>query len=206
VVMPEQKAQGRCEHCGASAPEGELRWCGHCLQRRYCSAECQRADWTEHKTRCSGRTADGRGHGGGPPQLASEEVQKLLQNRKVPRQQQPGQQPAQDDDDFPIIPFILSFLLVMFVLVWFFLFYNNGAVPFVESEGRGDRVPPIQGKLGVGLEDIFSGKTVQIDIQREVKCQEDHSHDFEVCSKCQGSGQTIQTVQMGGFRGRMQVS
>ncbi|TFK78615.1 hypothetical protein K466DRAFT_68043 [Polyporus arcularius HHB13444] len=42
----------RCHHCGSSADtEGEnfrLRRCGGCRTSRYCSKDCQKADWVKH--------------------------------------------------------------------------------------------------------------------------------------------------------------
>ncbi|KAI0688304.1 hypothetical protein C8T65DRAFT_589623 [Cerioporus squamosus] len=46
----------RCYHCGRSSQtEGEnfrLRRCGGCMTSRYCSKDCQKADWNKHKIHC----------------------------------------------------------------------------------------------------------------------------------------------------------
>ncbi|XP_067932265.1 ubiquitin carboxyl-terminal hydrolase 19-like [Watersipora subatra] len=44
----------KCAHC--KKPKGEvksLRKCSHCQTIEYCSRECQKADWPEHKKACS---------------------------------------------------------------------------------------------------------------------------------------------------------
>ena len=38
-----------CHHCGAPS----TKRCGRCRLRRYCSTECQQADWPDHKPHCS---------------------------------------------------------------------------------------------------------------------------------------------------------
>ena len=40
-----------CSNCGKSDRDGktQLRWCTKCNSVRYCSQECQRADWTKEK-------------------------------------------------------------------------------------------------------------------------------------------------------------
>ena len=42
---------GTCSNCGKSDRDGktQLRWCTKCNSVRYCSKECQRADWTKEK-------------------------------------------------------------------------------------------------------------------------------------------------------------
>ena len=42
---------GTCSNCGKSDRDGKtlLRWCTKCNSVRYCSKECQRADWTKEK-------------------------------------------------------------------------------------------------------------------------------------------------------------
>ena len=43
----------RCfNHCGRNSSIGELKKCSRCACAWYCSVECQKADWKEHKTRC----------------------------------------------------------------------------------------------------------------------------------------------------------
>jgi len=41
---------GRCKSCGTQQPK--LLVCSRCEGVRYCSAECQRRDWKEHKPSC----------------------------------------------------------------------------------------------------------------------------------------------------------
>ena len=40
------------EHCFKCWQESDTQVCGRCKRFRYCSAECQKADWTEHKKLC----------------------------------------------------------------------------------------------------------------------------------------------------------
>ena len=42
---------GTCSNCGKSDRDDktQLRWCTKCNSVRYCSQECQRADWTKEK-------------------------------------------------------------------------------------------------------------------------------------------------------------
>jgi hypothetical protein len=49
--------EGGCSSCGAEKARdggGALRVCGRCHKAKYCSRECQRADWKAHKPRCTG--------------------------------------------------------------------------------------------------------------------------------------------------------
>ena len=48
--IPDPDVVGACRHCGK---EGAQRRCGRCHTAPYCSAECQRADWPDHKSMCS---------------------------------------------------------------------------------------------------------------------------------------------------------
>ena len=41
-----------CSNCGISSQETQLRKCGRCRNERYCSRDCQKAKWPEHKKRC----------------------------------------------------------------------------------------------------------------------------------------------------------
>lgn len=43
----------RCSSCKISRKETILRLCGGCKIARYCSPECQKADWKVHKTLCT---------------------------------------------------------------------------------------------------------------------------------------------------------
>ena len=40
-----------CARCGKPGATGMLR-CSKCKSVRYCSRECQRSDWKQHKLRC----------------------------------------------------------------------------------------------------------------------------------------------------------
>merc|ERR1712039_62538 len=41
-----------CYYCACSAQEACLTLCGGCKQVRYCSRDCQRNDWPQHKMWC----------------------------------------------------------------------------------------------------------------------------------------------------------
>ena len=46
----------RCHQCSARKTRAgaklKLKWCSACMCARYCSEECQAADWREHKSAC----------------------------------------------------------------------------------------------------------------------------------------------------------
>jgi hypothetical protein len=42
----------RCDNCGA-APSKELKTCSGCHKARYCSVECQKIAWRQHKIHCN---------------------------------------------------------------------------------------------------------------------------------------------------------
>ncbi|RDB17073.1 hypothetical protein Hypma_001716 [Hypsizygus marmoreus] len=51
--LAQQKDERRCTRCGVIASEAEgLKVCGKCKFSRYCSRECQVADWSDHKKTC----------------------------------------------------------------------------------------------------------------------------------------------------------
>jgi MYND finger len=41
-----------CFHCRKAPTQGELKKCSRCKKVEYCSTECQKADWPEHKKTC----------------------------------------------------------------------------------------------------------------------------------------------------------
>ena len=43
---------GRCFHCREQFPRSQLHVCTGCNFREYCSRECQRTDWSDHKEGC----------------------------------------------------------------------------------------------------------------------------------------------------------
>ncbi|EFX85304.1 hypothetical protein DAPPUDRAFT_314032 [Daphnia pulex] len=43
-------AEGRCANCKKTSPN--LKLCSRCLSISYCCKECQRSDWSNHKTVC----------------------------------------------------------------------------------------------------------------------------------------------------------
>ena len=53
-------ARRRCDVCGLQAAKTErpFQFCNGCRGRRYCSRECQKADWASHKQSCAGYNAD----------------------------------------------------------------------------------------------------------------------------------------------------
>ena len=42
----------RCSHCNKLLIEISTKYCGRCLNRIYCSKECQNDDWKNHKNHC----------------------------------------------------------------------------------------------------------------------------------------------------------
>ncbi len=56
--------------CKVCASRFELKRCGRCKQRRYCSSTCQRADWPEHRLYCPGVSAAERDTPTAPAQSA----------------------------------------------------------------------------------------------------------------------------------------
>jgi len=44
----------KCANCGATEA---TKLCGRCKRQRYCSVECQKSDWKEHKLRCQPPTS-----------------------------------------------------------------------------------------------------------------------------------------------------
>ena len=48
-----------CVTCGVTRVQSKLRRCGACQMARYCSADCAKADWQEHRMMC-GVLVDGR--------------------------------------------------------------------------------------------------------------------------------------------------
>ena len=64
--------RGMCWHCGKVPTDMEphLRRCGGCNLAKYCSPDCQRADWTQHKGVCT--RASTQGGGAEPNQLQKE--------------------------------------------------------------------------------------------------------------------------------------
>jgi len=41
-----------CAYCHSLKPKMKIKRCGSCQLTRYCSVDCQRADWARHKTMC----------------------------------------------------------------------------------------------------------------------------------------------------------
>jgi hypothetical protein len=54
-IVPDALTVPHCSHCNKSQAEGKgdaFKKCGGCKQVYYCSAECQKNDWKEHKSAC----------------------------------------------------------------------------------------------------------------------------------------------------------
>ncbi|KAG6909321.1 hypothetical protein DXG01_001120 [Tephrocybe rancida] len=49
--LAQAREERRCHRCGVVGADG-LKICGKCKFSRYCSRECQTADWPEHKKSC----------------------------------------------------------------------------------------------------------------------------------------------------------
>jgi hypothetical protein len=43
---------GKCYNCGKNFPKETLLQCMKCKQVRYCNAECQKEDWSNHREFC----------------------------------------------------------------------------------------------------------------------------------------------------------
>lgn len=57
----EHKASESCVQCGTTAeatPNKKLMVCGGCKASRYCSPQCQKSHWKQHKAKCSQLKAD----------------------------------------------------------------------------------------------------------------------------------------------------
>ena len=52
-----------CENCKKSPPEVSLKSCAKCSTTKYCSRECQKADWKVHKKLCSKQNSGSTGTG-----------------------------------------------------------------------------------------------------------------------------------------------
>jgi len=39
--------------CNKKVAESDLKFCGRCGKQKYCSKDCQRADWKNHKVCCT---------------------------------------------------------------------------------------------------------------------------------------------------------
>lgn len=48
-----QGAMNDSESCRTCAASGNLKACSRCKAAKYCSTECQKADWKEHKKNCA---------------------------------------------------------------------------------------------------------------------------------------------------------
>jgi ankyrin repeat protein len=62
-VLQRNKDRISCRRCGASRSTGMLR-CSKCRLVRYCSRQCQRADWKQHKSGCIEYARQYTGHDG----------------------------------------------------------------------------------------------------------------------------------------------
>ena len=51
---------GDTDACWTCGGKTKLHWCTICLRAKYCTKECQRADWSQHRKRCfsPGSTAE----------------------------------------------------------------------------------------------------------------------------------------------------
>jgi hypothetical protein len=73
---------GACAKCAAKQVEG-LKTCGKCGIARYCSKECQRADWPQHKTHCVARIAGGSAIGPSRPSVLFVEKPKTKRDKEA---------------------------------------------------------------------------------------------------------------------------
>ncbi|KAI0788283.1 hypothetical protein C8Q74DRAFT_671698 [Fomes fomentarius] len=49
---PKKSMYRKCNHCYAPGDQKQLFACSRCRSQAYCSKECQKADWKNHKTAC----------------------------------------------------------------------------------------------------------------------------------------------------------
>eukprot|EP01080_Neovahlkampfia_damariscottae_P009511 gene9511-1718_t len=52
IPIKEDQRFKRCSHCNKLLIEISTKYCGRCLNRIYCSKECQNLDWPTHKVHC----------------------------------------------------------------------------------------------------------------------------------------------------------
>ncbi|KAJ6574903.1 hypothetical protein B0H19DRAFT_1126288 [Mycena capillaripes] len=52
IIQPLSRSCARCHRDPFEAPEAKLKRCGRCKVIRYCSVECQTADYKRHKNIC----------------------------------------------------------------------------------------------------------------------------------------------------------
>ncbi|KAL4443335.1 hypothetical protein ABPG75_011072 [Micractinium tetrahymenae] len=65
--------------CGTSADEAPMQSCAKCRIARYCSKQCQRADWPQHRQVCAKLAAEASGAA-----WAAKEIRKTLQISRAP--------------------------------------------------------------------------------------------------------------------------
>lgn len=52
ALLAEAARSRRCAACGAGAAACKLKKCAGCQAVLYCTADCQRADWRDHRRTC----------------------------------------------------------------------------------------------------------------------------------------------------------
>ena len=55
-AIPELMIHTQCNYCKISEKGCSMKQCGRCKMIRYCSVECQKSDWKQHKKTCSAST------------------------------------------------------------------------------------------------------------------------------------------------------
>src|SRR5437870_2341550 len=73
-------------------PDRKMKFCARCRMVRYCSQECQRAHWSEHKSMCRAFTTDPRTKIDIDAQFLMKHKDEILERLASGRQTHPNEQ------------------------------------------------------------------------------------------------------------------